>query len=123
MRFVKTKYPATFKIDIPWLKRQQGCFNMCTVFRDKQLLTTILILLFINTNAQNKDEGLPHLQIVKYNNPGEIVDLGVGLWAQPFPMDFDEDGKMDLVVSCSGTPYNGIYFFKNSINCCIAKAR
>ena len=119
MRLVKAKYPGTFKsdsyrIDIHCRKRQQAPFNMCNVFRDKQLMAAILILLFINTNAQNKDEALPRLEIVKYNNPGEIVDLGVGLWAQPLPMDFDKDGKMDLVVSCSGTPYNGIYFFKNS---------
>ena len=113
MRLV-TKYPDGFKIEVRWLKKQQGCFNVCRVFPDKPLLASILILLFINANAQKKRDALPRLQIVKYNNPDAIVDLGIGLWAQPFPMDFDEDGKMDLVVSCSGIPYNGIYFFKNS---------
>ena len=54
------------------------------------------------------------LQRVKYNNPGLVVDLGVGLWAWPLPMDYDEDGDNDLLVSCRDKPYNGIYFFENS---------
>ena len=29
------------------------------------------------------------LQRIKYNNPGLVVDLGVGLWTCPLPMDFD----------------------------------
>ncbi|MFH1884232.1 MAG: hypothetical protein ABIL62_16160 [Planctomycetota bacterium] len=32
------------------------------------------------------------IERVKYNNPGLIVDLGVGLWAWPLPMDYDSDG-------------------------------
>lgn len=50
---------------------------------------------------------------LKYNNPGLVVDLGVGLWAWPLPMDFDGDGDLDLVVNCPDKPYNGIYFFEN----------
>ena len=50
---------------------------------------------------------------VEYNNPGLVVDLGVGLWAQPLPMDFDEDGDYDMVVATNDVPYNGIYFFEN----------
>ena len=50
---------------------------------------------------------------IKYNNPGLVVDLGVGLWAWPLPMDFDGDGDFDLVVDCPDVPYNGIYFFEN----------
>src|SRR6516165_4480283 len=37
------------------------------------------------------------LERLKFNNPGLVVDLGVGLWAWPLPMDFDGDGKLDLV--------------------------
>ncbi len=51
---------------------------------------------------------------IKYNNPGLVVDLGVGLWAWPLPMDWDGDGDYDLVVSCRDKPYNGVYFFENT---------
>lgn len=54
------------------------------------------------------------LQRLQYNNPGLVVDLGVGLWAWPLPMDFDGDGDLDLVVSCPDKPYNGTYFFENA---------
>lgn len=54
------------------------------------------------------------LRRLKYNNPGLVVDLGVGLWAWPLPMDFDQDGDYDLVVSCPDKPYNGTYFFENT---------
>ena len=50
------------------------------------------------------------LERIKYNNPGLVVDLGVGLWAWPLPMDFDGDGDLDLVVNCPDKPYNGVYF-------------
>lgn len=54
------------------------------------------------------------LERLQYNNPGLVVDLGVGLWAWPLPMDFDGDGDLDLVVSCPDKPYNGVYFFENA---------
>jgi hypothetical protein len=54
------------------------------------------------------------LERLKFNNPGLIVDLGVGLWAWPLPMDFDGDGDFDLVVNCPDKPYNGVYFFENA---------
>lgn len=57
--------------------------------------------------------GYRQLDRVPYNNPGFVVDLGVGLWAWPLPMDFDGDGDLDLVVSCNDKPYNGTYFFEN----------
>lgn len=49
-----------------------------------------------------------------YNNPDLLVDLGVGLWAWPLPMDYNRDGRMDLVVVCTDKPYNGTWFFENS---------
>ncbi|MFA6451093.1 MAG: VCBS repeat-containing protein [bacterium] len=54
------------------------------------------------------------LQPIEFNNPGLVVDLAVGLWAWPLIMDFDNDGDLDLIVSCPDTPYNGAYFFENS---------
>jgi len=54
---------------------------------------------------------LPRL---KYNQPGQLVDLGVGLWAWPLPMDYNADGLMDLVVVCTDKPHNGTWFFENS---------
>ncbi len=53
------------------------------------------------------------LERLKYNNPGLIVDLGVGLWAWPVPCDADGDGDFDLIVSCPDKPYNGTYLFEN----------
>jgi hypothetical protein len=50
---------------------------------------------------------------IKYNNPGLVVDLGVGLWAWPMPVDWDGDGDLDLLVDCPCKPYNGIWFFEN----------
>src|SRR5438477_8198812 len=54
------------------------------------------------------------LEPLPYNNPGLVVDLGVGLWAYPLPMDFDGDGNLDLVVVCPDKPYNGTYVFLNA---------
>ena len=48
-----------------------------------------------------------------YNNPELVVDVGVGLWAIPFPMDWDKDGDNDLVVSTADWPYRGVYLFEN----------
>lgn len=54
------------------------------------------------------------LQPLRYNNPGLIVDLGVGLWAYPMPLDYDGDGDLDLLVACPDKPSNGVYLFENT---------
>ncbi|MCA9070103.1 MAG: VCBS repeat-containing protein, partial [Planctomycetaceae bacterium] len=70
---------------------------------------TVCLLSFLNAaNLRGQD-----FERISYNNPGLVVDLGVGLWAWPLPMDYDGDGDMDLVVSCPDKPYNGTYFFEN----------
>ncbi len=53
------------------------------------------------------------LERLKYNHPGLAVDLGVGLWAWPIPVDVNGDGHIDLVVNCDDKPYNGVYVFLN----------
>lgn len=53
------------------------------------------------------------LSRIHYENSSLVVDLGVGLWAQPLPMDYDGDGDYDLLVSTDDRPYNGLYFFEN----------
>ncbi len=68
------------------------------------LLTALLAALALPSSA---------LERLTYNNPGLVVDLGVGLWAWPLPMDFDGDGDLDLIVNCPDKPYNGVYFFEN----------
>jgi hypothetical protein len=50
---------------------------------------------------------------LRYNHPGLVVDLGVGLWAWPIPCDADNDGDWDLIVSCPDKPSNGVWLFEN----------
>lgn len=54
----------------------------------------------------------PELERLQYNNPGLTVDLGVGLWAWPLPMDLEGNGKFSLVVNCPDKPSNGVYVFR-----------
>ena len=54
------------------------------------------------------------LEPLRFNHPGLIVDLGVGLWAWPVPCDADGDGDFDLMVSCPDKPSNGIWYFENA---------
>lgn len=54
------------------------------------------------------------LELLHYNNPGLVVDLGVGLWAWPIPCDADGDGDFDLIVSCHDKPSKGVWLFENA---------
>lgn len=68
-------------------------------------------LILLVAPALHAAEGLERL---KYNHPGLVVDLGVGLWAWPVPADADGDGDHDLIVVCPDVPYNGTWFFENA---------
>ncbi len=65
------------------------------------------------TGAREQEKTTGGLERLKHNNPGLVVDLGVGLWAWPVPCDADSDGDFDLIVSCPDKPYNGTYLFEN----------
>src|SRR5215210_6380611 len=71
---------------------------------------TATAVLLIALPATVTGQGLDRL---KYNHPGLVVDLGVGLWAWPLPMDVNGDGRLDLVVVCPDKPSNGTYVFEN----------
>jgi hypothetical protein len=73
------------------------------------LVPTILVLHLISARTSPGQE----LKPLAYNNPGLVVDLGVGLWAWPIPWDVDQDGDMDLLVSCPDKPSNGVWYFEN----------
>ncbi len=52
----------------------------------RKFLTIFPMLLFMFGFAQNNSNELIR---IKYNNPElQSVDLGVGLWAWPFPVDW-----------------------------------
>ncbi len=71
----------------------------------------LLSFLFLSAgllSAQHPDDiRLP------YNHPGLIVDLGVGLWGNPVPVDWDGDGDNDLLVTGRDKPSRGMYYFEN----------
>ncbi|MAU72327.1 MAG: hypothetical protein CML04_09540 [Pseudozobellia sp.] len=86
-----------------------------TLTRPLTLLSICLILLYLAKTRPSKEmeSPSPKFERLLYNNPGLEVDLGVGLWANPLPMDYDNDGDMDLLVSCNDVPFNGLFFFEN----------
>lgn len=76
-----------------------------------------LLLLYIAKTRSTHTiiENSPKFERLPYKHPGLKVDLGgVGLWASPLPMDYDNDGDMDLLVSCNDVPFNGLFLFENS---------
>ena len=91
------------------MKEQQG--------RPSDLLRSAILILqslfCFSTYIVGQTFAADGLQRVKYNNPGLVIDLGVGLWAWPVPWDVDGDGDHDLIVVCPDKPYNGTYLFEN----------
>lgn len=89
------------------LKRLNNTITMPAIMLKKLVfLSVVLTVVSFRLSAEEA-------RIVSYNNPDLTVDLGVGLWAIPIPMDYDHDGVNDLLVNCPDTPYKGIWFFRN----------
>ncbi|WP_256009871.1 FG-GAP repeat domain-containing protein [Desertivirga xinjiangensis] len=81
--------------------------------KDKVRGLGVFLAMIVSLTATAQKNEDTDFKILKYNNPGLVVDLGVGLWAWPLPMDYDNDGDLDLLVSSQGKPFNGIYLFEN----------
>ncbi len=95
---------------ISFLKIKSSKLNFSYVNLKTILILASVFFLFSQFNDEKKAGN--ELSRIKYNNPELTVDLGVGLWAWPLPMDFDKDGILDLVVACTDKPHNGLYLFK-----------
>ncbi len=50
---------------------------------------------------------------VTLGHPGARGPLGVGLYAHPGVIDYDNDGRWDLIANCPDRPFNGIYYLHN----------
>ena len=77
------------------------------------MLRISLLIIVLSASLLHAQDDTEKLKPLNYNNPGLVVDLGVGLWAYPMPIDYDNDGDLDLVVSCPDKPSNGTYYFEN----------
>ena len=89
---------------------------MMKYFPSLQMTVVFTCFLFLQQNLtaqQITSNDRNELIRLSYQNPGMLVDLSVGLWASPLPMDYDQDGDTDLVISCTDVPFNGTYFFEN----------
>jgi hypothetical protein len=84
----------------------------------RQALIDSLLLIFIILSSQRSGGQLMNKDIdsfrLKYQNTDMKVDLAVGLWSSPLPLDYDNDGDLDLVISCTDVPFNGTFFFENT---------
>jgi hypothetical protein len=80
-----------------------------------RLATTLAVFVaLISVSFADEPDTAGTLTPLKYNHPGLVVDLGVGLWAWPIPCDADGDGDFDLIVSCPDKPSNGVWLFENT---------
>lgn len=81
-------------------------------------------LLLISANVlTGKQPITPDSVRLSCNNPGLITDLGVGLWGNPVPIDWDHDGDNDLLVTCRDKPSKGMYYFENPGNGIFSKGK
>ncbi len=71
----------------------------------RHLFIGIVCFVFLWTRNVTAQSARTELQPLKYNHPGLVVDLGVGLWAWPVPCDVDGDGLLDLFVNSANANF------------------
>ncbi len=96
-------------IPLPYMSRGV----QVTLSPQKSLGIWLTGLLLLCVHSSGVQPAMAQLEPLEYNHPGLEVDLGVGLWAWPLPMDFNGNGRYDLVVNCPDKPSNGVYVFEN----------
>jgi predicted neuraminidase len=84
------------------------------IMRPQFIAPSLLAALLALPVAGRADAAQSKLQPLSYNHPGLVVDLGVGLWAWPMPVDYNRNGRIDLLVACPDNPSNGVWFFENA---------
>ena len=50
---------------------------------------------------------------MKFNNPGLVVDMGIGIWGRAEPYDYDGDGKRDIILRSFSKPSQWTLFYRN----------
>lgn len=96
---------------MPFLIFETIIFMKTKIFNKRPIILFIIVSLVLSCNDPKGEKNFP-IELC-YQNPGLHVDLAVGLWASPLPMDYDDDGDLDLVISCTDVPFKGTYFFEN----------
>ena len=71
----------------------------------RQVVFIGIAVLVTSTSFASGPEDEWKLQPLSYNNPGLVVDLGVGLWAWPLPMDFDGGCQASLRLGEPGRKF------------------
>lgn len=106
---------------------QKGFFiyiiSYCSSEKESTLRSFLLLITVLLSIQQVQAQSSHESKRMPYNHPGLTVDLGAGLWAIPLPMDYDNDGDNDLIVSNNDVPHNGTYFFENVGNDALLPAK
>ena len=50
---------------------------------------------------------------MKFNNPGLVVDMGIGIWGRAEPYDYDGDGRRDIILRSFSKPSQWTLFYRN----------